>query len=231
MDTYSQEEIIKSENLFIYDLNLNHYDKFKDKFKTPETQIWAKVSSSDLGEHMIAMFPLQIFDYSISDYFSSYKSFVPIEKQDFYLKKFLTLEKDIDPAVVKSFFELLYPYLVDLYERKGYYYYSLLNLTNEHNNHSPIRIKINGVQTKFSTIHTTYTDEVENKDKIEIDSDNDGVKWEDIYDGKKFKGDTETIVVKKVKYTELVEKKFKNIYKMFDLAIDLNLKVNRNASW
>lgn len=234
MQTYAQDErIIKTENLVIYDYNLLHYDNFKDKFKTPETSYWGKVSGDESGQRMIAMFYIDIFDYSIFNYFYEYKKFTPENKLELFEKEFLFKEKDIDPKITLSFLQYLYDYIKDDFAKDDYYF-DIINLTNEYNSHSPVRIKINDKTIKFSTTHSSYKGKVENKDKIEITDEsipNETIKWENIFDGKIYEGDNEKIIIKKITYKELLDKLFNRLTQLCELADELNLKVNRNASW
>ena len=114
------------------------------------------------------------------------------------------------------------------------HYYDILNLTNEYNSHSPVRIKINGKTIKFSTIHSTHKGKVNNKDKVEIVDESGKVEvinWEEIYNDKIYKGDSESIIIKKITYKELLDKAFIRYTQLCELAIELNLKINRNADW
>lgn len=227
------KEVIRTENLCIYDLNLDHYDDFKNTFNTVETTHWAKVSSRGRGECMIAKFNLFIFDYYIFEYFAHYKDFIPFKDQDFYERKFLFKKDKLNPQVTADFLMLLYDYISPNFA-DGNYFYDIFNLTNEYNKHSPVRIKVNGKRMKYSTGHSTYKDDRTNKDKIEVSNEStaeEKKEWLDITDGMEIKGDEQTIFIKKIYYKELLYDLFNNLFKMCALAKSLDLKVERNADW
>jgi hypothetical protein len=226
-------EIVETYNLCINDQNISHYNDFKITFKTPELNNWGKVSSSNLGEHMIAKFNLEVFDYSLFDLFNRYKEFIPANQQEFYETNFLFKQGKIEPEIAFDFFKYLYEY-----SKMGFvgdkYYYTIYNLSNVYNSGSTVRILINNKNFKFSTIHSTYKNEIEHLNQYEKTDEsvsNGKTEWINIEKNEIIIGDTEKLLIQKIYYREKIDELFINLFKMFELAKTLDIKIERNAEW